>query len=78
MDSLDGSIQGLSTKPEGLSLILRTHMLEREKRLLQVVLWHMCVHTHMHANWFIKPEIKKMKQKYREDLEESGRSEMDP
>lgn len=53
-------------------------MLEREKRLLQVVLWHMCVHTQMQANWFIKPEIKKMKQKYREDLEESGRTEMDP
>lgn len=38
----------------------------------------MCVHTQMQANWFIKPEIKKMKQKYREDLEESGRTEMDP
>ena len=44
--------KGLATKPDDLSLIPGTHMMESENQFSQVVLWasHACIHTHTQIN----------------------------
>lgn len=45
-------VKALATKPDDLSLILGTHMVERGKYFLHVVLWplHACCGIYMHRH----------------------------
>lgn len=47
-------IAAFATEPDSVSLILRTHMVEGEKRITRVVLWPLLTHhgtcTHMHTH----------------------------
>lgn len=52
-----GEVKALAVKPDDLSLISVTHVVEAEDKVFQVVLTSACAHTHMPAP---TPQIKQI------------------